>query len=120
MDSGTLGDGLVRVDALLGLLAIEEVGDELDDMGVQAEPLRAILRTLDLSILVLPRTFLAGSRVVLAEVLKMGAGLGGVEVDTLQQRVDFDRGLGGGGEGTIGTFASGVETVDNTRIGRDV
>ena len=33
LDGGTVGDGLVRVDRLVGLLAVEEVGDELDDAG---------------------------------------------------------------------------------------
>ena len=33
LDSGTISDCLIRVDALVRLLAIEEVGDELDDMG---------------------------------------------------------------------------------------
>jgi NAD-specific glutamate dehydrogenase len=31
LDSSTIGDGLIRVDALLGLLAVEEVGNKLDD-----------------------------------------------------------------------------------------
>jgi hypothetical protein len=33
LDSGTVGHSLVGVDRLVGLLAIEEVGDELDDLG---------------------------------------------------------------------------------------
>lgn len=33
LDIGTIGDGLVRVDALVGLLAVEEVRHELDDTG---------------------------------------------------------------------------------------
>ena len=31
LDSGTIGDSLIGVDALVGLLAIEEVGNELDN-----------------------------------------------------------------------------------------
>ena len=33
LDGCTVGDGLVGVDRLAGLLAVEEVGDELDDTG---------------------------------------------------------------------------------------
>jgi hypothetical protein len=33
LDGSTVGDGLIGVDALVGLLSVEEVGDELDDTG---------------------------------------------------------------------------------------
>jgi hypothetical protein len=33
LDSGTVGNSLVGVDALFGLLAVQEVGHELDDTG---------------------------------------------------------------------------------------
>ena len=31
LDCSTVGDGLIRVNALVGLLSVEKVGDELDD-----------------------------------------------------------------------------------------
>jgi hypothetical protein len=33
LHSGTIGHGLIRVDALAGLLAVEEAGDELLHLG---------------------------------------------------------------------------------------
>jgi hypothetical protein len=33
LDCGTIGNSLVRVDALVRLFAIEEVGNEFDDTG---------------------------------------------------------------------------------------
>jgi hypothetical protein len=57
---------------------------------------------------------------VLAELLETSTGKGGVEVDTLKQRVDFDRGLSGGRESTLGTLASGTETTESTRVGGEI
>lgn len=33
LDGGTVGDGLFRVDRLVGLLSVEKVGDELGNTG---------------------------------------------------------------------------------------
>jgi hypothetical protein len=33
LDSSTIGNSLIRVDALVGLLAVEEVGNKFDDTG---------------------------------------------------------------------------------------
>ena len=43
-----------------------------------------------------------------------------VEVNTLKQRVDFDGGLCGGGEGMLGTFTSSRETTEGMRVGGDI
>ena len=59
-DSSTIGDSLVRIDALVGLLAIEKVRHELDDMGIQVELLTTISCTLLLSILESWRTLSMG------------------------------------------------------------
>ena len=53
---------------------------------------------------------------VLAQLLEASTGEGRVEVDTLEERVDLDRRLGGGREGTLGTLASGTETTESTRV----
>ena len=53
------------------------------------------------------------SEEVLAQFLKTGTGEGGVEVDTLKNRVDFDGG-GCSGEGPLSTLTCG--TVDEPII----
>ena len=62
----------------------------------------------------------SGAEEVLAELLETGTGEGGVEVDTLEEGVDLDGGLGGGGEGTLGTLASGTETTESAGVGGQV
>ena len=44
----------------------------------------------------------------------------GVEVNTFTKRVDFDGDLGGGGEGTLGTLASGTTTTDGAGVGGEI
>ena len=64
LHSGTVRDGLVGVDRLVGLLAVEEVRHELDNRGIRVEPpTRTISWTCDLSIFASQRTFSTGSRV---------------------------------------------------------
>jgi hypothetical protein len=57
---------------------------------------------------------------VLAELLEAGTGERGVKVDTLEERVDFDRGLGGRGESALGALASSAETTEGTRVARQI
>ena len=125
LDSGTVCDSLVGVDGLVGLLAVEEVGDELDDTGdtggatdqndlvdIALVDLRVTKDLLD--------GLEGGTEEVLAELLETSTGNRGVEVDTLEERVDFDGGLGGGREGTLGTLASSAETTQSTGVGAEV
>ena len=56
----------------------------------------------------------------MAELFETSTGDGGVEVDTLEERVDFDGGLRGGREGTLGTLASGTKPAESTRVGREI
>ena len=55
-----------------------------------------------------------------AELLESGARDARVEVDALVQRVDFDVGLGRGGEGSLGALARGPEAADGALVLRDV
>jgi hypothetical protein len=61
-----------------------------------------------------------GAEEVLAQLLESRTGNGGVEVDTLIQRVDLDGCLRGRGEGTLGTFAGSAEATESTSVGGDV
>lgn len=110
LDSSAVGDSLVGVDALVGLFAVEEVGDELDNTrntsGTTDEDDFVDVRLVDLGI---PENLLDGlesaTEKVLAEFLESSTGEGSVEVDTLEEGVDLDGGLGGGGERSLGAFA---------------
>ena len=53
---------------------------------------------------------------ILGELLEARTGDGGLEVDTLVERVDFDGGLGCGRQNALGTFASGMETAERTGV----
>ena len=57
---------------------------------------------------------------VLAELLEAGTGKRSVEVDTLEEGVNLDGGLGSRRKGALGTFASGAETTESTSVGAQV
>ena len=61
-----------------------------------------------------------GAEEILAQLLETSTGDGGVEVDTLEERVDFDGGLSGRGEGALGTLAGGSETSEGTSVGGEI
>ena len=121
LDGGAVCDSLIGVDRLVGLLAVEEVGDELDDTrdtGRAADEDDLVhLRLVDLGV---AGDLLNGpegrAEEVLEELFEAGTGEGGVEVDVLEERVDFDRRLGGGGKGAYGSFSSGTETTESAGV----
>jgi hypothetical protein len=57
---------------------------------------------------------------VLAELLELGTGERGVEVNTLDEGVNFDGGLRGGGEGSLGTLGSDAETAEGAEVGGEI
>lgn len=121
LDGGTVGNGLIGVDALLELLAIEEVGQELldtgDTGGTTDKDDLIDLGLLDTRVLqdLLDRVKGAGEGLGV-QVLETGTGDGGVEVLTIEERVNLDGGLGSVGESTLGTLAGGTETTKGTGI----
>ena len=61
-----------------------------------------------------------GAEKILAKLLEAGTGDGGVEIDTLEERVDLNGGLSGRRESTLGTLASSAETTEGTSVGGEI
>ena len=56
----------------------------------------------------------------MAKLLKSSTGDGGVEVDTLKERVDLNGGLCRGGKGTLSTLTGCAETTKSTGVGGEI
>lgn len=125
LDGSTVGNSLIGVDGLVGLLAVEVVGDELldtgDTGGTSDQDDLVDLGLVDLGVGEDTVDGLDGrAEQVLAELLETSTGDGGVEVDTLEQGVDLDGGLGRRGQGALGTLASGAETAQGAGVGGQI
>ena len=125
MHRGAERNGFVGVDALLELLAVEELGQELLDTGDtggttdQDDLVAGAL--LNGSILEDLGNGLESARESLGvELLETGTGDAHGEVLTIEERVDLNGGLGTAGEGTLGTLASSTETTEGTGIAAEV
>lgn len=124
LDGGTVGNGLVGVDALLELLAVEEVAEELLDAGntggtTDKDDL------VDLGLVnggILEHLLDGGEGAgesLAVQFLETSTGDSGVEVLALEERVDLNGSLGGVGESTLSTLASSPQTTQGTRVARD-
>jgi hypothetical protein len=109
LNGGTVGDGLIGVDALLELLAVEEVGKELLDAGnTGGTTNKDDLVNLGLLNVGILEDLLNGLD---------GAVEGlGVEVLAVEEGVDLDGGLGTVGKSTLGTLASSSQTTEGTGV----
>jgi hypothetical protein len=61
-----------------------------------------------------------GAEEVLAELFETSTGDRGIEVDTLVQGVNLDRGLSRRGKSALGTLASSAETTESTSVGGQI
>jgi hypothetical protein len=125
LDGGTVGNSLIGVDALVGLLTVEVVGDELldtgDTSGTTNEDNLVDEALVDLGVSENTVDGLdGGSEEILAELLETSTGDGGVEVDTLEERVDLNGGLSRRRQGSLGTLASSAETTQSTAVNRQI
>ena len=125
LHGSTIGNRLVGVDRLVGLLSVEEVRDELLDLGNASgtadEDDLVDRRLVDLGVAedALDGVH-GGTEEVLAKLLEAGTRDRGVEVDTLVERVDLNRRLGRRRESALGTLASGPQATESTGIAGQV
>ena len=118
LHSSTIGNGLIRVDALVELLAIEEVGNEFDDTwdtsGTTNQDDFMDVRLIDLRVaLDLLNRIKSTAEKILAELFETRTSERSVEINTLKERVDFDGYLSSRGKGTLSTLASSTETMNS-------
>ncbi|RMY22452.1 hypothetical protein D0866_11934, partial [Hortaea werneckii] len=122
LDGSTVGDSLVGVDGLAWLLTVEEVGDELlhlrDTGGTTDQDDLVDGGLVDLGVAedTLDRLH-GGTEEVLAKLLETGTGDRGVEVDTLEKRVNLNRGLSRRGQSPLRALTSSTQTTESASVG---
>merc|ERR1719474_1152841 len=123
LDGGTVGHGLVRVDRLVQVLAVEEVLQQLLHLG---DPGGATDKddVVDggLVHLGVPHRLLnrleGALEEVRAKLLKPGPGDGGVEVDAFEQGVDLNISLSRGRQGPLSPLAGSPQPPQGTLVRR--
>ena len=125
LNGGTVSDGLIGVDGLVELTSTEELGNEgldLGDTGRSSDEDDIVnLCSVHLGILEnLLDGVEGGSEGGGVDLFETGTRDRGGEVGSLEERVDFDGGLGDGRKGSLGTFTGGSQSTHGTGIVRDV
>ena len=125
LDSSTVSNGFVRVDALVGFFPVEEIGDELHNAGNTSgttdhdnlvdAPLVDFGVTKDLF-----NRLQSAAEQVLAQFLETSTCERSVEIDTLKERVNFNGGLSSRRKGALGALTSRTETTERTGVRREV
>jgi len=118
-----ISDSLVRVDPLVGLLAIEEVRHKFDDTGDTSgatnEDDFGDVRLVNFRVEKDLLNELEGAvEEILTELLETCTTERSVEVNTLEEGVDLNGRLRGRGKGLLGTLASSAETTKSAGIRR--
>ena len=98
LDGGTICNGLIMVDALVGLFAIEKVGHYMGDTSGTSN--KDDLVDVSLVNLRITESFLnrleGTMEKILAKLLETGMSERWIEVDTLKKGANLNGGLGGG------------------------
>lgn len=121
LNSSTVGNGLIGVDALLELLSVEEIAEQLLDTGDtggttdednlvngalgNARVLQDLLDRIK-----------GASESLGVKVLETSTSDLSVEVLTVKEGVNFNSGLGSVGKSTLSTLTSGTETTQSTGV----
>ena len=125
LDGGTVGDGLIGVDALLELLAVEELAEELldagDTGGATDKDDLINARLLDAGILENLGNRLEGAGESLGvQVLETSTSDLHVEILAVEERVDLDGGLSTARQSTLGALAGRPQPPEGTGITREI
>lgn len=125
LDGSTVGNSLVGVYTLLELLTIEELRQELLDLGDTSGTTNqndlVNGRLLDCSILEdLSNGFESARESLGIEFFETGTSDSHGEVFTIEERINLNGSLGTAGQGTLGTLASSTESSQGTGIATKV
>ena len=125
LDSGTVSNGLIGVDALLELLSVEKIAEKLLNLGntggATNEDDLVDLALVNVGILQHLFNRLDGSVEGLGvQVLETSTGNVGVEIFSIEEGVDLNGGLGSVGQRSLGTLASSAETTECTGVTRQI
>lgn len=114
---------IIRVDALVRPLSIEEVRHKLGDTrygGYERSPNQDDLMDVSLVNLRISKNLLDGLKSAAKRSrdssFETGTGKGDIEVDVSQRESRFDGSLSWRGKDTLNTLAGGADTTDGTRV----
>lgn len=121
MNGGTVGNSFVRVDRFVEAFAVEKVFEKLLNFG---DPGRTSdendLMDLRLVVFSVTKSFLdwleGSSEEVSAKLFESSSGDVGIEINTFEERIDFDGSLSGSREGSFRSFASGSQPPDRPLV----
>ncbi|EJY57529.1 AAEL016995-PA [Aedes aegypti] len=125
LNSSAVGDGFIGIDRLVQLLAVEEVLEELlylGDTGGSSDKDDVV----DAGLVHLGITdglfdgFHGGTEQIGVQFLETGTGDRGVEVSSLEQRVNLNAGLGRRRQSTLRAFASRAQTTQGALVRRQI